>query len=43
MDVKKEGEKGHGTIWYILQCTDGSTTNFEQPDADKMIAAIKSL
>jgi hypothetical protein len=43
MDVKKDGTKGIGTIWYILQCTDGSTTNFEQPEADKMIAAIKSL
>ena len=41
MDVKKLGEKG--TVWYILTCNDGTTTNFQQPEADKMIAAIKSL
>ncbi len=36
-DVKKEG------IWYILTCEDGELTNFQQPEADKMIAAISSL
>lgn len=36
-DVKKEG------IWYILTCTDGALTNFQQPDADRMIAAIIPL
>lgn len=43
MDVRKEGEKGKGTVWYTLQCNDGTTTNFDQPEADKMIAAIKTL
>jgi hypothetical protein len=38
MDVKKEG------VWYILTCgEEGALTNFQQPEADKMIAAIKSL
>jgi hypothetical protein len=37
VDVKKEG------IWYILNCTAGATTNFQQPDADKMIAAVIGL
>ncbi|HVS98159.1 MAG TPA: hypothetical protein VHE54_16800 [Puia sp.] len=41
MDVKKLGEKG--TVWYVLTCSDGSSTNFQQPEADRMIAAIKSL
>lgn len=36
-DVKKEG------VWYILTCNDGSLTNFQQIEADKMIAAIKTL
>ncbi|HEY4063061.1 MAG TPA: hypothetical protein VGM30_14245 [Puia sp.] len=36
-DVRKEG------IWYILTCTDGALTNFQQPEADRMIAAIISL
>ncbi|HLI94020.1 MAG TPA: hypothetical protein VKU83_10435 [Puia sp.] len=42
MDVRKPGEKG-GTVWYILQCNDGTTTKFLQPEADSMIAAIKGL
>jgi hypothetical protein len=37
VDVKKEG------ITYILNCTSGETTNFQQPEADKMIAAITNL
>lgn len=36
-DVKKEG------IWYILTSGDGALTNFQQPEADKMIATIKGL
>jgi hypothetical protein len=36
-DVKKEG------VWYILTCTDGALTNFQQPEADRMIAAIIAL
>ena len=43
MDVKKEGEKGKATVWYTLITADGPTTNFDQLDADKMVAAIKVL
>ena len=41
MDVKKLGEKS--TVWYILTCSDGTTTNFQQPEADRMVAAIKNI
>jgi hypothetical protein len=37
IDVKKEG------IQYLLVCSEGATTNFKQPEADKMIAAISHL
>jgi len=37
VDVKREG------ITYILNCTAGATTNFQQPDADKIILAIMKL
>lgn len=37
VDVKKEG------TWYVLNCNEGSITNFQQPEADKLIAAIISL
>jgi hypothetical protein len=37
VDVKREG------ITYILNCGAGSTTNFQQPDADKFIAAVQKL
>ena len=37
VDVKREG------IWYILTTTDGPLTNFQQPEADRMINAISSL
>ncbi len=37
VDVKKEG------VWYILTCEEGALTNFQQPEADKMIAAITNL
>jgi hypothetical protein len=36
-DVKREG------VWYILTCEDGELTNFQQPEADKLIAAIIPL
>lgn len=36
-DVKKQG------VWYILTCEDGELTNFQQPEADKLIAAIIPL
>lgn len=41
MDVKKQGQKG--MVWYVLTCNDGTMTNFQQPEADRMIAAIKAL
>jgi hypothetical protein len=34
MDVKKQG------IMYVLTCNDGELTNFQQPEADKLISAI---
>jgi hypothetical protein len=36
-DVKREG------VWYILTCEDGELTNFQQPEADKLIGAIIPL
>lgn len=41
MDVRKPGEKG--TVWYVLTCNDGALTNFQQPEADRMIDAVKGL
>jgi hypothetical protein len=44
MDVKKEGDaKKGGGIWYMVTCNDGPVTNFQQAEADKMIAAIRTL
>ena len=40
--VKRIDVKGTG-IWYTLSCGDGELTNFQQSDADRMIAAIKTL
>ncbi|MDP4148092.1 MAG: hypothetical protein Q8927_12815 [Bacteroidota bacterium] len=40
--VKRMDEK-KGVILYILTCTNGELTNFQQPDADRMIAAILPL
>lgn len=37
VDIKKEG------IWYVLNCSNGGITNFQQAEANKMIAAIVSL
>ncbi|HLK30046.1 MAG TPA: hypothetical protein VKT28_15805 [Puia sp.] len=37
VDLKKEG------AWYVLNCNDGSITNFQQSEADKIIAAIITL
>ena len=37
MDVKSTG------VWYMLSMGDGGLTNFQQSDADKMIAAIKEM
>ncbi len=37
VDVKKDG------VWYTLICGEGEVTNFQQLEADKMVATIKSL
>ena len=37
VDVKKDG------IWYTLICGEGEVTNFQQLEADKMVATIKNL
>lgn len=37
IDVKNTG------IWYTLICGEGEVTNFQQSDADRMIAAIRVL
>ena len=37
VDVKKDG------IWYTLICGEGEVTNFQQSEADQMVATIKSL
>jgi hypothetical protein len=37
VDVKKDG------VWYTLICGEGEVTNFQQSEADKMVATIKVL
>ncbi|MBS1949038.1 MAG: hypothetical protein JST47_14850 [Bacteroidetes bacterium] len=37
VDIKKEG------IWYVLNCNEQAVTNFQQPEADKLIEAIVKL
>ena len=41
MDVKKQGQKG--MVWYVLTANDGTMTQFQQPELDRMVAAIKAL
>jgi hypothetical protein len=44
MDVKNTDVKKKGSIvWYLVTCSSGPVTNFQQGEADKMIAAIKTL
>ncbi|HET6252861.1 MAG TPA: hypothetical protein VFE32_02240 [Puia sp.] len=40
--IKRYDVKGTG-VWYTLSCGDGEVTNFQQGDADKMVATIKPL
>ena len=40
VDVKNVKKNG---ICYLLTTNDGAITNFQQPEADKMVAAIKVL
>jgi len=39
----KKGPSKVNAVWYLLTCEDGTLTNFQQSDADKMIAAILPL
>ena len=39
----KKGPSKVDDVWYLLTCEDGTLTNFQQSDADKMIAAILPL
>ena len=41
MDVKKDVKKTE--IWYKVECNSGPVTNFQQTEADKMVATIKTL
>ena len=49
--VKKDGKAVAGKVaapkkddvWYLLTCNDGTVTNFQQSEANKMIAAIQPL
>lgn len=40
--IKRIDVKGTG-VWYTLTCAEGEVTNFQQSDADKMIAVIRPL
>ncbi len=40
--AKKDAAKKE-EIWYLLTCEDGTVTNFQQSEANKMIAAIQPL
>ncbi|MBS1663852.1 MAG: hypothetical protein JST68_22595 [Bacteroidetes bacterium] len=39
----KRGPAKVGEVWYLLTCDDGTVTNFQQSEADKMVAAILPL
>lgn len=43
MDAKKDGDPKKMAITYLVTCNDGPATNFQQSEADKMIAMIKTL
>jgi hypothetical protein len=43
MDVKKTSDPKKSETWYKVECNNGPVTNFQQSEADKMIATIKSL
>ncbi len=38
---KKEAKKDE--VWYLLTCEDGTVTNFQQSEANKMISAIQPI
>ena len=39
----KRSEAKKSDVWYILTCASGEITNFQQPEADRMITAIHVL
>jgi len=43
MDVKSDKDPKKSVSWYLVTCGDGPVTNFQQGEADRMIAAIKTL
>lgn len=43
VDVRKLGDAKQNGVWYTITCGDGPVTNFQQAEADKMIATIKTL
>jgi len=43
VDVKSDKDPKKSVIWYLVTTNDGPVTNFQQSEADKMIAAIKTL
>ena len=43
MDVKSDKDPRKYIIWYLVISNNGPLTNFQQSEADKMIAAIKTL
>jgi hypothetical protein len=43
MDVKSDTNPKKSVIWYLVTTNDGPVTNFQQSEADKMIATIKTL
>lgn len=43
MDVKSDKDPKKSVSWYLVICGDGPMTNFQQSEADKMIATIKTL
>jgi len=43
MDVKSDKDPKKSVSWYLVICGSGPMTNFQQSEADRMIAAIKTL
>ena len=43
MDVKKASDPKKTEIWYKVECNNGPVTNFQQLEADKVVATIKTL
>jgi hypothetical protein len=39
----KRMDENKKAIWYLLTCSEGEVTNIQQPEADKLISAIKAM